>query len=144
MNIEVLHSAQQNAVWRNPKTSRLSCHVYIFPFFFCHALSLSACRRENGIKRYDITTERTVSLPTDKSTSLSTHGSHSDTQSSPQETLMEWHIAFHNSAINYTITLKTFKVLLKLYRVYARGSSKIRDFMGFMDWTHSFFRLDPW
>jgi len=41
------------------------------------------------LKRYNITTEQTVSLPTDKSTSLSTHGSHSDTQSSPQGTPME-------------------------------------------------------
>lgn len=54
---------------------------------FSLSLSFSACRRENGIKRYDITTEQTVSLPTDKSTSLSTHGSHSDTQSSPQRLL---------------------------------------------------------
>lgn len=58
------------------------------------ALSLHV-EGKNGIKRYDITREQTgLSLPTDKSTSLSTHGSHSDTQSSPRGLIWNDELAF--------------------------------------------------
>lgn len=53
-------------------------------------LSLSLSLRVEGKMDFNATTSlqnKLVSLPTDKSTSLSTHGSHSDTQSSPQRLL---------------------------------------------------------
>lgn len=59
---------------------------------WCHALALSrsVSLRVEGKMALNATTSlqnKLFSLPTDKSTSLSTHGSHSDTQSSPQRLL---------------------------------------------------------
>lgn len=89
---------------KQPARARIkaSSFFFFFSFFWLrevrrrHAPSLSlcrclfACRREKmALNATTSLQNRLDSLPTDKSTSLSTHGSHSDTQSSPQKTPME-------------------------------------------------------
>lgn len=84
MDIQVLHSAQQNAVWSDP--------TYMFVFFFYYYYLRSKPRRislslrvEEGKWHQNATTSlrnKLVWLFTEKSTCLRTHGSHSDTQSS--------------------------------------------------------------
>lgn len=95
MDIQVLHSAQQNAVWSDP--------TYMFVFFLlllsqveaAAHLAFSACRRRKmASKRYDITTEQT-GLAIYWEVYMSTHTRQSQwytKQSS--ETYMEWRVAF--------------------------------------------------
>lgn len=118
MNIQVLHSAQQNAAWSWRRFSTLNVfsllnrsifQFHVTPSFLALSLHVEG---KMAFKRYDITREHTgLSLPTDKSTSLSTHGSHSDTQSSPQGLIWNDKLAILFSIIVLSTTQEHWKHL---------------------------------